>query len=131
MADVTPAPALEPTPRPARRPFRQRHWLLYVLGVTGGVLLLALAFAVPYGWGNGVMTIVRGTVPEALFGGQGYGSLLGRLARPQFVARASAPVVVALVLSLEHGRAAAPWLLAAGGFFALFAYRRAIAPARV
>ena len=41
---------------------------------------------------NGVMTIVRGTVPEAIFGGRGYGSLLGRLAQPQFVARASAPV---------------------------------------
>jgi MFS family permease len=95
-----------------------------------GLLLLALAFAVPYGWSNGVMTIVRGTVPEVLFGSQGYGGLLGRLARPQFVARASAPVAVALVLSLQHGRAAAPWLLAAGGFFALFAYRRAIAPAR-
>jgi MFS family permease len=95
-----------------------------------GVLLLALAFAVPYGWSHGVMTIVRGTVPEVLFGGQGYGRLLGRLARPQFVARASAPVAVALVLAQEHGRAAAPWLLALAGLAALVAYRRAIARAR-
>jgi MFS family permease len=95
-----------------------------------GVLVLALAFAVPYGWSNGVMTIVRGTVPEAIFGGRGYGSLLGRLAQPQFVARASAPVAVALVLALEHGRAAAPWLLALGGVAALIAYRRAIAQAK-
>ncbi|MBK7792082.1 MAG: hypothetical protein IPJ62_05890 [Betaproteobacteria bacterium] len=55
-----------------------------------GVLGLALAFAVAYGWSHGVVTIVRGTVPEAIFGARGYGALLGRLARPQFIARAGA-----------------------------------------
>ncbi|MBK9675352.1 MAG: MFS transporter [Betaproteobacteria bacterium] len=95
-----------------------------------GVLGLALAFAVPYGWSHGVVTIVRGTVPEVLFGARGYGALLGRLAQPQFIARASAPVAVALVLAPEQGHAVAPWLLAAGGFAALVAYRRAIAVAR-
>ena len=95
-----------------------------------GVLALALAFAIPYGWSNGVMTIVRGTVPAVLFGGRGYGALLGRLAQPQFVARASAPMVIALLLVQEGGRAAAPWMLAAFSVVALLAYGRALAAAR-
>ena len=94
-----------------------------------GVLLLALAFAVPYGWSNGVMTIVRGTVPEAIFGAHGYGALLGRLARPQFAARAGAPLALALVLAVDGARELAPWLLAAVAGCALFAYRRALAAA--
>jgi hypothetical protein len=95
-----------------------------------GGLGLALAFAIPYGWGNGVMTIVRGTVPEVMFGDRSFGTLLGRLARPQFIARASAPVAVALVLAVEHGRNAAPWLLALAAIAALLAYRQAMAAAR-
>ena len=56
--------------------------------------------AIFYGWSNGVMTIVRGTVPAELFGHRGYGALLGRLARPQFVLKASAPVALTLVAPL-------------------------------
>jgi MFS family permease len=95
-----------------------------------GVLGLALAFAIPYGWSNGVMTIVRGTVPAVLFGERGYGALLGRLAQPQFIARASAPMVMALLLVPDGGRVLAPWVLAAGSAVALLAYRRALAAAR-
>jgi hypothetical protein len=55
----------------------------------------ALTFAVFYGLSNGVMTIVRGTVPAEFFGRAAYGSLLGRLAAPSLVARAAAPVALA------------------------------------
>ena len=55
----------------------------------------ALIFAVFYGLSNGVMTIVRGTVPAEFFGRAAYGSLLGRLAAPSLVARAAAPVALA------------------------------------
>ena len=48
-----------------------------------------------YGLSNGVMTIVRGTVPAEFFGRAAYGSLLGRLAAPSLVARAAAPVALA------------------------------------
>ena len=57
-----------------------------------GLSAAALAFAVLYGWSNGVMTIVRGTVPAQLFGRRNYGTLLGRLALPAFFAKAIAPV---------------------------------------
>jgi hypothetical protein len=55
----------------------------------------ALVFAVFYGLSNGVMTIVRGTLPAEVFGRAAYGSLLGRLAAPSLVARAAAPVALA------------------------------------
>jgi hypothetical protein len=55
----------------------------------------ALIFVVFYGLSNGVMTIVRGTVPAEFFGRAAYGSLLGRLAAPSLVARAAAPVALA------------------------------------
>jgi len=56
----------------------------------------AFAFAALYGLANGVITIVRGTVPAEIFGRDRYGELLGRIAVPSFVARAVAPVGFAL-----------------------------------
>lgn len=103
---------------------------LLVFTQVHGVLALALAFALPYGFANGVMTIVRGTVPEVLFGGRDYGALLGRLARPQFIARALAPLALASLLALESGATIVPWLLAAGALVALATYRAALAAAR-
>jgi predicted MFS family arabinose efflux permease len=60
---------------------------------------VAFAFAVLYGSSNGIITIVRGTVPAELFGRDGYGELLGRLARPVFIAQAIAPAAFAVALS--------------------------------
>jgi len=59
---------------------------------------MAFVFAVVYGGANGVFTIVRGVLPETLFGRERLGSLLGWLARPQFVALATAPAAVAFLL---------------------------------
>nr|MBF0685826.1 MFS transporter [Pseudomonas sp.] len=52
-----------------------------------------------YGAGNGLLTIVRGTLPMALFGPQGYGARMGLLARPMLFAQATAPLLMAIVLS--------------------------------
>ena len=54
---------------------------LLLLAQARGAWLVALAFAILYGWSNGVMTIVRGTVPAELFGRREFGALLGRLAQ--------------------------------------------------
>jgi MFS family permease len=78
--------------------------LLFPLGV---LLLLhrgvaaATGFAVLYGMSNGIMTINRGTLPLALFGAEGYASMLGWLAVPVLLGQAlapaaSAPLVAAL-----------------------------------
>ena len=87
---------------------------------------VAVAFAIAYGWSNGVMTIVRGTVPAVLFGHRDYGTLLGKLALPSFVAKALAPLALALVLPPALSSAAALWALIAAAVLALAAYRLAV-----
>jgi predicted MFS family arabinose efflux permease len=99
---------------------------LIVLCLVRGVWIVALAFALLYGWANGVMTIVRGTVPGVLFGSRDYGTLLGRLAQPQFILKAFAPVAVTLLFTLDESRRAALYALAGAGIGALLAYRIAI-----
>jgi predicted MFS family arabinose efflux permease len=99
---------------------------LAVLPIVHGAWTVALAFALLYGWSNGVMTIVRGTVPAELFGQRNYGALLGRLARPQFMLKAIAPVAVTLLFSLDGTRRIALYALAVAGVAALVAYRIAI-----
>ncbi|HEY1935105.1 MAG TPA: MFS transporter [Acetobacteraceae bacterium] len=51
-----------------------------------------------YGCGIGLRSIVRGTLPLALFGPGGYASLMGRLAFPMLVAQAAAPSAGAVLL---------------------------------
>ena len=58
----------------------------------------AAAFVLMFGAANGLMTIARGTVPLALFGPQGYGHLVGRLAGPALAVQAAAPLAMALVI---------------------------------
>jgi hypothetical protein len=99
---------------------------LLLLPWVGSVWILAMLFALVYGWSNGVMTIVRGTVPAELFGAHGYGELLGRLARPQFIAKAIAPVALTFVFVVDPARRIAAATLAAGGVFALVAFARAV-----
>jgi len=99
---------------------------LAILSQVRGVWIVALAFAICYGWSNGVMTIVRGTVPAELFGHRGYGALLGRLAQPQFVAKAVAPLLLTLVFTIDRSRVLTLATLVACGVVALFAYQRAI-----
>jgi len=99
---------------------------LLVLTQVHGVWIVALAFALLYGWSNGVMTIVRGTVPGELFGHRQFGALLGRLAQPQFVARAIAPVALTLVFAIDPDRTLSLYALAVAGGIAFFAYRRAL-----
>ena len=101
-----------------------------IFAVQGGLYPLALLFVLMYGWSNGVLTIVRGTVPAELFGREGYGALLGRLALPQVIARALAPAALAGILVLDPSRTATLATFVACGVLALVAYRRAIVVAR-
>ena len=94
-----------------------------------GVWIVALAFAMIYGWSNGVMTIVRGTVPAELFGRGAMARLLGRLARPQFILKSSAPLALTLLYTVDPDRMLTPYALLLVALAALVAYRRAIAAA--
>jgi hypothetical protein len=76
--------------------------LLFPLGA--GLLLLggpiaATGFALLYGMSNGVMTINRGTLPLAIFGPEGYASMLGWLAVPVLLAQATAPTITAPLMA--------------------------------
>jgi len=99
---------------------------LLLLTQVHGIWIAALAFAALYGWSNGVMTIVRGTVPGELFGHRHFGALLGRLARPQFVMKAIAPLALTLVFAIDPARTLSLYALAAIGLAALVAYRMAL-----
>jgi hypothetical protein len=98
---------------------------LACLALIDGLSTMAFAFAVLYGWSNGVMTIVRGTVPAVLFGRRNYGALLGRLALPAFIAKAVAPVAFTLVFAASLSRDAALWALVLAAVVAQVAYRLA------
>ena len=59
---------------------------------------------------QGVITIVRGAVPLALFGAEGYGAVLGMLATPFVIVNATAPAIFALVVD-RWGWPAGEWTL--------------------
>jgi predicted MFS family arabinose efflux permease len=69
-----------------------------VLLVAGGNLLAILVFTLVMGAAQGVITIVRGAVPLALFGREGYGAVLGLIATPVVVVNATAPTLFALIV---------------------------------
>jgi hypothetical protein len=70
--------------------------LLLLLGT--GSLPLVVAFTLLMGASQGVITIVRGAVPLALFGVKGYGAVLGLIATPVLVVNAASPTVFAWIV---------------------------------
>jgi MFS family permease len=66
------------------------------------------AFCMLYGVSNGVLTIVRGTVPQTLFGRENYGAISGALAGPSLIAKAAGPLVAAAIVQADPEPA---WLL--------------------
>ncbi len=85
-----------------------------VLMLGGASFWTALAFTLLFGVSNGLVTIVRGAVPLALFGAQGYGEILGILATPYLVLAALAPAAFALVVERWGYGAGEAILLGAG-----------------
>jgi len=72
----------------------------YCSSSPGGELWLLVAFTLLLGASQGVITIVRGAVPLALFGVKGYGAVLGVIATPILIVNAFSPAVFALVVLL-------------------------------
>jgi MFS family permease len=56
-----------------------------------------VVFALLYGLSNGVITIVRGTLPAELFGRDHYGAVSGALAVPGMISLASGPFLASLL----------------------------------
>lgn len=101
-------------------------------GVLAGVALLlgnpglAGAGIILYGLGNGMRTILRGTLPLHLFGAEGYAGTMGRLARPQLFAQACTPFIGGFLIQWA-GISAFVWVLtglAVVNLFVAFLIRR-------
>jgi MFS family permease len=69
-----------------------------VLLLAGGDLRAIVTFTLVMGAAQGVITIVRGAVPLALFGSTGYGAVLGLIATPVVVVNATAPTIFAMIV---------------------------------
>jgi MFS family permease len=63
-----------------------------------GAGLPSLAFAALHGFGSGILTIARGTVPLAIYGPRNYGYRLGLLGVPARIALALAPFAVGVLV---------------------------------
>lgn len=57
-------------------------------------------FAILFGMGSGLNSIVQGTLPLALFGHQGYGEILGKITSSRLIVSSVAPFIFAFLL--EH-----------------------------
>ncbi|MBB3655813.1 MFS family permease [Rhizobium sp. BK650] len=75
--------------------------------IPGGVLALlfsapsmpgAMVFAVIFGMGNGLLSIVTGTLPLHLFGSEGYGKRQGKMMAARLILSALAPFVLAFAM---------------------------------
>jgi MFS family permease len=71
--------------------------LLLLLAGTGSPPLV-VAFTLLMGASQGVITIVRGAVPLALFGAKSYGAVLGLIATPILVINAASPTLFAWIV---------------------------------
>lgn len=94
-------PALSLTvPVFALMPIAFAGFMLLPLVPAGGATITAAAVVLAWGACNGLVTIIRGSLPVALFGPRGYGEVLGRLAAPMLYLGAIAPALFGLII--EH-----------------------------
>ena len=89
-------------------PLRSSHLGAALLPIGVVALLLAgppaaIAFTLAYGMSNGIITISKGTLPMALFGPNGYATLLGRLSMPSLIVSALAPTLAAPLIDAWSG----------------------------
>ncbi len=86
-----------------------------------GSLYVIVAFTLLMGASQGVITIVRGAVPLALFGSRGYGAVLGMLATPVLIVNAISPTIFAMIVDRWGWRVAQIVLVAisASSFLAI------------
>lgn len=86
----------------------------------------AALFCILYGLSNGVLTIVRGTVPQELFGRENYGAISGALAGPSLLSKAAGPLVAAMFMQAMAAPSALVLLLLGCALLSLAFYFAAI-----
>jgi hypothetical protein len=58
-------------------------------------IIATMMFACLFGFGNGLFSIVSGTLPLSLFGSDGYGSMQGKIISARLIVSATAPLAMA------------------------------------
>jgi predicted MFS family arabinose efflux permease len=86
-----------------------------LLAFAGGSFSMVLAFTLLMGASQGVITIVRGALPLALFGAEGYATVLGLIATPVLIVNAAAPTLFAMLVDRWGWHAAEIALVACAG----------------
>ncbi|MFC7515367.1 MFS transporter [Herbaspirillum sp. GCM10030257] len=81
---------------------------LVALWLLGEHQVAVAVFCILYGMSNGILTIVRGIVPQALFGRENYGAISGALAGPSLVSKAAGPLAAAAFVEYN---ASPSWLI--------------------
>ena len=71
---------------------------VFALLLFGNQAWAVAVFCILYGLSNGVLTIVRGTIPQAMFGRKNYGAISGAMAGPALLAKAAGPLASAALL---------------------------------
>ena len=87
-------------------------------------------FCIFYGLGNGILTIVRGTVPQALYGRENYGAISGAMAGPALAAKAAGPLAIAALVQSTPSAGPVLWMLLAFSFASLGFYVSAVRKAK-
>ncbi len=59
----------------------------------------AIVFAIVFGLGSGLTSIVQGALPLALFGSEGYGAMLGRISAIRLIVSALAPFIFSMLMA--------------------------------
>jgi MFS family permease len=92
-----------------------------VLALTAPSVPGALLFALLFGLGSGLTSIVSGSLPLELFGRERYGARLGWLSSARQIASAVAPFALALVMTTT-GTAISLWIVALSGAGSIAAF---------
>ncbi len=94
--------------------------MLALLGSPLDPLIAAWIFIVVWSGANGILSVLRNTLPLTLFGAEAYGALMGRMSLPQNLVFAASPAVFALAME-RGGPTLALWLAIGASLTALVA----------
>lgn len=83
-------------------------------------------FCILYGASNGVLTIVRGTLPQELFGRDNFGAISGALSGPSLVAKAIGPLAAAMIVAANPQPSWLLGILLATALFSLLCFMAAV-----
>ncbi len=84
------------------------------------------AFCIFYGLSNGILTIVRGTIPQSLFGREHYGAISGALSAASLFSKAAGPLTIAAIAQRYPSPYPLLWVLFAFAVVSLLCYLAAV-----